>query len=104
MKRLAVGAVMLAALLAVVGQTTATPAPRAAVSPKIPPHISSDALNDVVKRYCQRCHNDQQRRGNLTLAPFDVAAAPRSADVAERVIAKLRSGMMPPPGSTKPST
>jgi hypothetical protein len=104
MKRLTAGAVMLAALLAVVGQTAATPAPRMTTFAKAPPSIPPDALNEVVKRYCQRCHNDAQRRGNLTLAQFDVVAAPRSADVAEKVIAKLRSGMMPPPGSTRPST
>ena len=63
--------------------------------------IPASALNDVVRRSCQRCHNDRQLRGNLSLRAFDVAAAPRSAEVAEKVIGKLRAGMMPPPGSPK---
>jgi uncharacterized protein DUF1592/uncharacterized protein DUF1588/uncharacterized protein DUF1585/uncharacterized protein DUF1587/uncharacterized protein DUF1595 len=66
---------------------------------RVPP----GALNDVVKRYCQRCHSDAVRRGNLSLAPFDVAAAPAMPEVAEKMVAKLRSGMMPPPGSARPS-
>ncbi len=63
--------------------------------------ITSASLNDVVKRSCQRCHNDRLRRGNLSLETFDVADAPAEAEVAENVIAKLRLGMMPPPGSAK---
>jgi cytochrome c5 len=105
MRRLTAIAVTLGVLVVVVGQTAATPVPSGAalsVSAR-PTTIPADALNEVVKRYCQRCHSDTQRRGNLTLTPFDVAAAPRMADVAEKVVAKLRSGMMPPPGSTRPA-
>ncbi len=61
------------------------------------------ALNDVVKTYCQRCHNDTQKRGNLSLVTFDVSQAARAADVAEKMVAKLRSGMMPPPGQKRPT-
>jgi hypothetical protein len=43
------------------------------------------------------------RRGNLSLAPFDVAAASANGEIAEKIIAKLRSGMMPPPGERRPS-
>ncbi|MGQ0642689.1 MAG: DUF1592 domain-containing protein [Gemmatimonadaceae bacterium] len=64
--------------------------------------VSSTALNDVVKTYCQGCHSDERKRGNLSLETFDVGAAPRMGDVAEKIIAKLRSGMMPPPGQKRP--
>ena len=66
------------------------------------PRLPAAALNDVVKKSCQRCHSDAVRRGNLSLETFDVAAAPKAPDVAEKMIAKLRSGMMPPPGSPRP--
>lgn len=72
------------------------PAPKAA-------RVAPASLNEVVKTYCQRCHNETQKRGNLSLATFDASAAPRMADVAEKMVAKLRSGMMPPPGQKRPT-
>ena len=36
------------------------------------------------------------RRGELSLASFDVAKAGEHADVAEKIVRKLRTGMMPP--------
>jgi hypothetical protein len=59
-------------------------------------------LTAVVKRVCGACHNDRTRNGNLSLMTFDVAAAPQMAEVAEKMIVKLRAGMMPPPNSKKP--
>lgn len=70
---------------------------------RAPLSLGAPELNGVVKQYCQKCHNATQRRGNLSLADFDVAAAPSNADVAEKIVAKLRVGMMPPPGSSRPS-
>ena len=58
--------------------------------------------NQVVRRTCATCHNDQSLRGNLSLEQFDVAAAADDADVAERMVRKLRAGMMPPPGMRRP--
>jgi len=63
---------------------------------------STAELNGVVKQYCQKCHNPTMRRGNLSLATFDVGTAPLDADVAEKMVAKLRSGMMPPVGAARP--
>ena len=41
-------------------------------------------------------------RGNLSLEGFDVSAAGDHADVAEKMIRKLRAGLMPPPGARRP--
>ncbi len=65
--------------------------------------VSAEVLTDVVKRYCQICHNDAARTGNLSLEAFDVAAAPAMAETAEKMIAKLRASMMPPPGMPRPA-
>ncbi len=62
---------------------------------------SSD-LNLVIQDTCVVCHNDQTLLGNLSLESFDVARADENADVAERVIRKLRAGMMPPPEVPRP--
>ncbi len=58
--------------------------------------------NDVVQTVCVRCHNDDRLRGNLSLEEFDVEAADEQAEVAEKMIRKLRAGMMPPPGTRAP--
>lgn len=80
------------------------PRPAAARRPApLPAALMAPAeLNAVVKQYCQKCHNSTMRRGNLSLADFDVGAPDAKADVAEKVVAKLRSGMMPPVGSARP--
>jgi cytochrome c5 len=64
--------------------------------------IRSEDLTDLVQQYCQVCHNDVMMTGNLSLTGFDVAAAPAMAETAERMIRKLRAGMMPPRGMPRP--
>ena len=61
------------------------------------------ALNAVVQRYCQGCHNARSMRGNLNLEGFSVDSAFASPDVAEKSIRKLRTAMMPPPTARKPA-
>lgn len=63
----------------------------------------AEALTEVVQRYCVRCHNERRLTGNLTLERFDVLSAAEQAEVAEKMIVKLRAGMMPPPGARRPS-
>ena len=65
--------------------------------------VSSEALTVVVRTYCQVCHNDQLMSGNVSLAGFDVDRADESVETAERMIRKLRAGMMPPPGMPRPA-
>ena len=60
-------------------------------------------LTDVVQEYCVRCHNARRLRGNLTLEDFDVAGVTQRAETGEKMILKLRAGMMPPPGVTRPA-
>ena len=65
--------------------------------------ISPEDLTGVVRMYCQVCHNDALLTGNLSLAAFHVENAPESAETAEKMIRKLRAGMMPPPGMPRPA-
>lgn len=67
------------------------------------PSIPADTLTRIVRTTCAgACHSDQRKMADLSLASFDVGNAPASAEVAEKVIAKLRAGMMPPPGRRRP--
>src|SRR6266540_2621431 len=56
----------------------------------------------LVKQYCVVCHNDRTKPGGLTLTWFDAANITEHAPVAEKMIRKLRAGMMPPPGAKRP--
>ncbi|NNF28813.1 MAG: DUF1595 domain-containing protein, partial [Gemmatimonadetes bacterium] len=58
--------------------------------------------NETIETYCVRCHNERRLRGNMSLEGFDAAAAADDAELAERLIRKLRAGMMPPSGARRP--
>ena len=58
--------------------------------------------NDVVQQYCVRCHSDRRMTGNLSLEDFDFASVSTRAETAERMVLKLRAGMMPPQGANRP--
>src|SRR3954467_14821466 len=71
--------------------------------PQVPPAPvqAVDADSALVKQYCAGCHSERGKAGGLSLASFEAAAAPQHADVAEKMIRKLRAGMMPPPGARR---
>src|SRR5262252_5864683 len=62
----------------------------------------SDPQTALVKQYCAGCHSERGKSGGLSLASFDATTAAQHADVAEKMIRKLRAGMMPPPGARRP--
>src|SRR6185503_13965614 len=66
--------------------------------------MSPAEQNALVKQYCVGCHNDRNkdRTSGLSFQSFDAAAITDHADVAERMIRRLRSGMMPPVGAKRP--
>jgi hypothetical protein len=61
-----------------------------------------DPQTALVKQYCAGCHSDRGKAGGLSLAAFDAATAAQHGDVTEKMIRKLRAGMMPPPGARRP--
>src|SRR5687767_12675853 len=56
----------------------------------------------VLDKYCVTCHNQSLRTAGLALDSLDLTKPNANSDVWERVIAKLRAGSMPPPGSSRP--
>ena len=61
------------------------------------------AHNRMLRTYCMVCHNDRMKTGNMSLAGFDAGNAPADAALAEKMVSKLRLGMMPPPGARRPA-
>ena len=58
--------------------------------------MSVETQNAFVARNCAGCHDDEAKTGGLSLQSFDAANPERNAEVAEKMIRKLRAGMMPP--------
>jgi hypothetical protein len=56
----------------------------------------------VVTRYCVGCHNERVRNGNLAFDAVRWDDAGASAPVWEKIIQKLRTAEMPPPGRPRP--
>ncbi len=65
--------------------------------------LDSTGAAVLVDKYCASCHSDEQRKGGLSLESFDFVHPEKNAETAEKVIRKLRAGMMPPPGKQRPT-
>ena len=63
---------------------------------------SIEAQNQLVAQYCASCHSERGKAGGLVLAGFDAAKIEANAGTAEKMIRKLRAGMMPPPTARHP--
>ena len=87
-------ATMLVAILPNVETHSQGAGPLAQASPS-----GSEAL---LKRYCITCHNGVMRRGGLLLDQLDVEQPGREPQTWEKVVRKLRTGMMPPSGAPRP--
>jgi hypothetical protein len=53
-------------------------------------------------QYCVGCHNERAKIGNLVLAGADPSQVDGHVELWEKVVRKLRTGMMPPEGAPKP--
>jgi mono/diheme cytochrome c family protein len=56
----------------------------------------------LVNQYCVTCHNQKLKTANLLLDRADSRNVVNSAEAWEKVVAKLRSRAMPPPGMPRP--
>ena len=64
--------------------------------------LSASEQRALIDEFCVTCHDADKEKGGLNLEKFDPARAENSAEVAEKMIRKLRAGMMPPAGSDRP--
>ena len=64
--------------------------------------ITPEAARAVIDEYCLGCHDRGGAKGDLVLEKFDPANPERQLPIAEKMIRKLRAGMMPPPGEDRP--
>ena len=57
---------------------------------------------DLLNRYCVTCHNQTLKTAGLMLDVMDLSKVSEHADVWEKVVLKLRAGLMPPSGLPRP--
>ena len=66
------------------------------------PPPSGTPAGDMVNKYCVSCHNQKLKTANLMLDRADSGNPANSTEAWEKVIVKLRSRAMPPPGMPHP--
>ena len=88
------------ALVLIASQRT----PAAAVQGPRPGGDPAAAHRAVLQRYCVPCHNErnQANAGRLALDSAELSIVGEHADVWEKVVAKLRAGLMPPARRPRP--
>src|SRR5262245_29395705 len=71
-------------------------APAASSSP------APSSAGEVLNKYCVSCHNSRLKTAGLALDSVDLARAGDQAELWEKVVTKLRTREMPPPGRPRP--
>src|SRR6266480_2314850 len=72
-----------------------------AVSRTVSAQSSSAQTTDAqpfVNQYCVTCHNQRLKTAGLTLDTLDIAHVDQNAEIWEKVVRKIKTGMMPPSG------
>lgn len=94
-KRLVVGGTaILAVVFALSGQTPNVK--QTAAKTAIP---SADAEYALLDEYCMTCHQGKDAPAGLELNKLDLTNVEKNADTWEKVVRKVRAGMMPPAGN-----
>jgi cytochrome c551/c552 len=62
----------------------------------------SAAPRAVMDQYCVRCHSNRVKTGGLSLEKVDVTHPDQNAELFEKIIRKVRAGLMPPAGMPRP--
>src|SRR5580698_1562940 len=87
------------------GARSQTPTqPAGAGARRVPPADVASATKQraLLDQYCVTCHNDRMKTANLTLAQLDLATVGDHPELWEKVVRKLRAGVMPPPDVKRP--
>src|SRR5690242_7276387 len=63
---------------------------------------ASDKHRATLDQYCVTCHSDRVKTSNLSLEKLDLSTAGDHPEIWERVVRKLRAGVMPPPDVRRP--
>ena len=70
--------------------------------PAAPASAAPAASSPFLKQYCVTCHNERAKIGGLALDTKDFDHVAADAATWEKVVRKIRTGMMPPSGARRP--
>jgi hypothetical protein len=70
--------------------------------PAAPAPVASSPHRTLLQRYCFSCHNQKLKTAGLALDTLDLSNVAANAAVWEKVVWKLRGGIMPPVGRPRP--
>src|SRR5262245_28193073 len=56
----------------------------------------------LIDQYCVGCHNSRTKTANLMLDQLDLTHLSAHADIGEKIVRKLRAGLMPPTNARRP--
>ena len=68
----------------------------------LPAAAGAQELQAMTQKYCTSCHNPEDWAGGLDLDSIDHGHVANDPETWEKVVVKLRAGMMPPPGKPRP--
>jgi cytochrome c551/c552 len=85
-----------AALIAQQPDSVARPLPAA------PRPLQNSDVSGFSRTYCATCHNDALKTGGLSLEHISLDRASADAETLEKVVRKVRGGLMPPAGVKRP--
>jgi len=94
--------IVLAIFLSTLSVKTQTPAASSKPASAPAPTNTASAQREILDQYCVTCHNDRAKTANLSLEKLDLTTAGDHPELWEKVIRKLRAGVMPPPGIRRP--
>jgi cytochrome c551/c552 len=66
------------------------------------PASTASAEATFLNQYCVTCHNQRLKTASLELDQLDVSKVGGDAETWEKVVKKIRTGMMPPSGAKRP--
>jgi mono/diheme cytochrome c family protein len=103
---LVTGSIAMMCAVMVSGQAVAPRQQATAASTATRPVGSPDAstYRAVIDKYCVTCHSGEKPSGNLSLAQLDLARLGDNASIGEKIVRKLRAGLMPPTNMARPDS
>src|SRR6266852_6951498 len=93
--------------IALIATISATLSAKQGATPASTPPAATSATaatpaRELVGTYCVTCHNERVKTANLALDKADTEHVFNSGETWEKVVVKLRSRSMPPPGARRP--
>src|SRR5262245_26137322 len=89
-------------LICLIAAGVAGRAQRSQLAPSRPDAFPIESQRAFIADYCSGCHNDKLKSGGMTLTALDLTRIPATPELAEKMIRKLRTGLMPPAGAKRP--